>query len=257
MNSQDWRHLVNEYIDWLKRGLTLSQVDDSCEILTPFLDRHNDTIAIYAEMVGPQIRLSDDAYTISDLRSSGMEFSTDKRRAYLLSILNGFGVKLEGDELAVVATPATFPQKKHNLLQAILAVNDMVVMAEEHVVSFFKEDVALFLESVDVPFISDIKLAGKTGLDHRFDFGLPRRASHPERVIRAMNILDKHNATDFAFAVSDIRVLRPDQLGAIAFINDLHKSPSEDNLNALRAYEIATVAWSRREEAVEQLLNGV
>jgi hypothetical protein len=255
MINAEWQRLLDNYVEWIKRGLKLSELDDGCEILTPFLDRHNDIIAIYAEKFDNQLRLSDDGYTISDLRSSGMEFTTEKRRAYLSSVLAGFGIKQEGDTLTVTATPADFPQKKHNLLQAILAINDMAVMAEEHVVSFFKEDVAQFLVTHQVPVLADIKLTGKTGLDHRFDFALPRRDKKPELVVRAITALDKHNATDFAFAVADIRLIRPESLGAVAFINDQIRTPADDNLNALRVYEIQPFLWSHRDESLS-VLNG-
>jgi len=45
--------------------------------------------------------------------------------------------------------PQDFAQKKHSLLQAMLAVNDMFVMGEEHVLSLFREDVAVFVELAD------------------------------------------------------------------------------------------------------------
>ena len=113
-------------------------------------------------------------YTIADLASCGMTFSTEKRKGHLTAILNGFGVRLEGEELRVHATAQDFPQKKHNLVQAMLAVNDMFVMGEEHVLSLFKEDVAKYLESHSIPIFPDFKLSGRSGFDHKFDFGLPK-----------------------------------------------------------------------------------
>ena len=102
-----------------------------------------------------------------------MSFSTEKRKAHLASILHAFGVNLDpgNHELQVHATPQDFPQKKHNLVQAMLSVNDMFVMAEEHVLSLFKEDVAKFLDSKHVPVFPDFKLSGRSGFDHKFDFG--------------------------------------------------------------------------------------
>lgn len=253
MNRIECQRLVNEYLRWLKEELKVTELDGSCQISTPFLDRHNDAIEIYVEKRDGSLRLTDDGYTIRDLRASGMEFTTEKRKAHLLAVLNGFGVRLEHDEICVVGSVEDFPQKKHSLVQAILAVNDMFVMAEEHVLSLFKEDVALFLESYRIPALSDFKLSGKSGFDHKFDFGLPKTTEKPQRILQAINNLTKDNATSLAFAVADVRAIRTDPVGALAMINDTVRSPNEEHLSALRAYEIQPLLWSHRQEVISVL----
>src|SRR5439155_515596 len=115
MNRAECERLIADYLRWLKEGLQVSELQGSCCIATPFVDRHNDEIEIYVEKRNGGLLLTDDGYTIADLASSGMAFSTDKRKAHLMAILNGFGVRQEGDELQVHASPQDFPQKKHNL----------------------------------------------------------------------------------------------------------------------------------------------
>ena len=112
---------------------------------------------------------------------------TEKRKAHLRSVLNGFGVTLEGDTLLVQGSAHELAQKKHNLIQAILAIGDMFVMAEEHVLSLFKEDVAAFLDSHRSTVSRISSSSGKSGLDHKFDFGVARSSKRPERVIQAIN----------------------------------------------------------------------
>lgn len=124
MTRTECQRLVDEYIRWLKENLKVTELDGSCQISTPFLDRHNDAIAIHVEKRDGSLRLTDDGYTIRDLRASGMEFTTEKRKAHLAAVLNGFDVRLEHDEIYVAGSAEDFPQKKHNLVQAILAVND-------------------------------------------------------------------------------------------------------------------------------------
>jgi hypothetical protein len=255
MSRTDCERLIDEYMRWLRQQVEVSEIGEACQISTPFLDRHNDAIEIYIERKNGNLVLTDDGQTVRDLRATGLEFNTPKRRAHLESILNGFGVRIADDELTVTASKEDFPQQKHNLVQAILAVNDMFVMAEEHVLSLFKEDVALFLEAHRIPAFSDFKLSGKSGFDHTFDFGLPRRGDRPQRVVRAINNLNKDNATSFAFAVNDVRALRTDALGAVAIINDTLRPPNDDSIGALRAYEIQPLLWSQRQQFVS-LLNG-
>jgi hypothetical protein len=162
---------------------------------------------------------------------------------------------LENNEVIVAASPQDFPQKKHALVQAILSINEMFVMAEEHVLSLFKEDVAKFLEQNGIPFFPDFKLSGRSGFDRKFDFGLPKTAKKPQRVLQAINVLGKDQATSFAFAVADVRVIRADPLQAFTFLNDVEHPLKEDNLAAIRAYEIQPLFWSQREQA-SALLNG-
>jgi hypothetical protein len=219
------------------------------------LDRHNDEVEIYVEKQNGGLLLTDDGYTISDLAASGMTFSTDKRRAHLVSILNGFGIALQGDELQVLATSQDFAQKKHRLVQAILSINDMFVMGQEHVFSLFKEDVAVFMDTHAVAYFPDIKLSGKSGFDHKFDFGLPKTRIKPERVVQAINNLTKDQALSVAFAVADVRTMRADSLQALAFINDIDHELNDENVAALRAYDITPLRWSLRDDAL-RFLNG-
>jgi hypothetical protein len=52
--------------------------------------------------------LTDDGYTIRDLELSGFDIGTEKRIRLLRSILNGFGVRLQGDEIIVEAKTENF-----------------------------------------------------------------------------------------------------------------------------------------------------
>jgi len=255
MNRTECEHLISDYLRWLKDGLRISELEGSCRIATPFVDRHNDEIEIYVEKHNGNLLLTDDGSTISDLASSGMAFSTEKRKAHLEAILNGFGVRLEGDELQVHATPQDFPQKKHNLVQAMLAVNDMFVMGEEYVLSLFKEDVAAFLEANRIPVFLDFKLSGRSGFDHKFDFGLSKTQRKPQRVVQAINHLTKDQALSFAFAVGDVRLIRAEPLQAFTFLNDVDHPPNEENIAAIKAYDVGPLFWSRRQEALP-LVNG-
>jgi hypothetical protein len=249
------QNLIDGYIDWLKQGFRLGEKEDHCEITTPFLDRHNDAIQIYLQEKNGSFVLSDDGYTISDLRSTGFEFTTPKRKALLTSILNGFGIKQEEGELLTTATRSDFAQKKHNLVQAILAVNDLFALSEPHILSFFKEDVRAFLEQREIQKFQDFKLAGKSGFDHKFDFALPKTRNKPERVLEAVTLLSKDQAISLAWAVSDVKAIREEPLDVLVFINDIVNPPVPDNVSALQAYDIKTLLWSKREQTLP-LLNG-
>jgi hypothetical protein len=85
--------LLNRYTKWLREKTMLKQVDEWVEITTPFLDRHNDYLQIYAKKENGHYTLTDDGYIIQDLLSSGCGLDTPKRKSLLTIALNGFGVK--------------------------------------------------------------------------------------------------------------------------------------------------------------------
>jgi hypothetical protein len=125
----DIQGLVDAYHAWLKDKTVLKQIDDWVEITTPYLDRHNDYIQIYARRDDGGVLLTDDGYTLEDLRDSGCKLDSPKRQALLRQTLNGFGVQLSGERIEVHATPENFALRKHNLVQAMLAVGDMFYLA--------------------------------------------------------------------------------------------------------------------------------
>ena len=96
--------LVTHYHAWLKDRTLLKQLQGWTEITTPFLDRHNDYVQIYASRMGAGIVLTDDGYTLDDLEASGCSLESPRRRALLDATLNGFGVKMDGRALTVHAT---------------------------------------------------------------------------------------------------------------------------------------------------------
>ena len=102
--------LLVDYRAWLKDKTTLREVNGSwVEITTPYIDRHNDALQLYARHENDGYVLTDDSYTIHDLEASGCNLNTEKRRDLLKMTLQGFGVKLNDEALEVHATPENFP----------------------------------------------------------------------------------------------------------------------------------------------------
>ena len=246
--------LVEDYIDWLRTKITVAEVGDACEITTPFLDRHNDFLQIYVTRSGGDLLLTDDGYTIRDLAMSGCSMDTPRRKQILESVVNGFGVrKDENDALITEAKPETFPQKKHALLQAMLAVNDMFVMERSQVTSLFMEDVEQHLRLHSIRFSPRIQFSGKSGFAHHFDFLIPPSEKQPERIIRAINHPERGNIASFLFSWSDTKDTRPPKSSAIAFLNDMEKPLSSDLASALSKYDVQGVPWSQRDQHIKIL----
>ena len=253
MTQKECQDLITAYTNWLRQKIAVEEIDEFCEITTPFLDRHNDSLQIYVKRSNGGLLLTDDAYTIKDLRMSGCEFNTKKRRQMLHAVLNGFGVRLQGEELVVEAQPENFPQKKHNLLQAMMAINDLFVLSAPMVTSLFREDVEKFLKAHEVRFTPAVKFTGKSGYDHLFDFVIPASRVKPERIIRTINRPNRQNVINLVFAWSDTKEVRSPDSAAYGVLNDTEQSLSPDVLGALKQYGVKSILWSKREDYVEEL----
>jgi hypothetical protein len=187
------------------------------------------------------------------LKAPAASLGTPKRQGLLKMTLNGFGVKVDNEQLQVTATPENFPLKKHSLIQAMLAVNDLFYLAEPIVKSLFYEDVVAWLDASDVRYTPKVKFTGISGYDHLFDFVIPKSRRAPERILRAINRPSRATAETLIHAWSDTREVRSPESQAYAILNDSEQAVPAEVPEALGAYKIRPVTWSRREEVRERL----
>jgi len=253
MASNECGKLVDEYLEWLRHNIKVREIDDVCEITTPFMDRHNDHLQIYMRKEDGQYVLSDDGYILTDLEMSGLDIGTENRQSILSTTIAGFGVNKVGEELQVKAQYHNLPQRKHNLIQAMLAVNDMFVMARPYTFSFFREDVEQYLHIHDVRFIAMVSFLGKSGFTHNFDFAIPPSEKRPERLIKAINNPTRETISSLIFSWNDTREVRSEGAVAYAILNDFDKSIPVDASSALEAYRIFPMLWSNKEQYAEEL----
>ena len=249
----DCELLVSNYVDWLRRKITIEDLNGVYEITTPFLDRHNDHLQIYVKGSDDGLILTDDGHTITDLKLSGCGFTTEKRRRILYSVLNGFGVQLDGDEIFTNARPSNFPQRKHNLIQAMLSINDLFVLASPTVASIFKEDVERYLQLNEIRFTPSVNFTGRSGFTHFFDFVIPASRAKPERILRAINRPNRQNITSLIFSWDDTKGIREIDSTAYGVLNDMDHSVNPDLRGALRQYGIKDLLWSQRDKYIDEL----
>lgn len=246
--------LVNAYTQWLKDKTTLKQVGDNWVLITtPFLDRHNDSLQVYAKKQNGGYVMTDDGYIINDLISSGCKLDSPKRLELLKMTLAGFGVHQNNDALEIQATGENFPIKKHNLLQAMLAVNDLFYLAAPTVACLFYEDVTGWLDLHEIRYTPKVKFTGKSGYDHMFDFVIPKSKFHPERILQTINSPGRSTAEALAFKWIDTREVRSPEARAFAILNDQNVSVPQGVIDALKNYDTIPVLWSQRDKVREEL----
>lgn len=250
---EEIQNLIDNYLRWLKDKTVLRQVKDWVEITTPYLDRHNDYLQIYAKRQNGGYLLTDDGYVLEDLQQSGCKLESSKRQALLRITLNGFGVQANEGRLEIHASPDNFALRKHNLIQAMLAVNDLFYLAVPMVASLFYEDVVVWLELHEIRYTPKVKFTGKSGLDHLFDFVIPKSRKYPERILHTINRPNRNTAEVLAFSWIDTKEVRPPDSRAYAFLNDSEQTISMSVVDALRNYAVNPILWSAREAVRQEL----
>lgn len=252
---QQIESLMSDYRAWLKDRTSLREINGLwVEITTPYLDRHNDALQIYVRSQAGGYVLTDDSYTVRDLEASGCSLKSEKRMDLLKMTLNGFGVHMNEEALEVKASLENFPARKHNLVQAMLAVNDLFYLASPVVQSLFLEDVVEWLDMSDVRYTPRAKFTGTSGFDHLFDFVIPKSPrKQPERIVQAINRPTRDHAETFIYAWNDTRDVRPADSRAYVVLNDGEQPVSSGVLDAFRNYHIEPVVFSRRDEIVQDL----
>jgi len=250
--------LIENYYKWLKEKTILSQVNDWVEITTPYIDRHNDYMQIYLKKDNGKFILTDDGYIIDDLLMSGVKLDSQKREELLRITLNAFGITKKGNALCVDTNATDFPLKKHNLIQAMLAVNDMFYTASAHIANLFFEDVKEWFDGNNIRYTDEIIIKGKTGFDRKFDFVIPKSNKEPERLIKTVNILDKNTTNLFIMDWLDTKdmrkSIRKEDSIFYLFANDINRTIPTASLEALEHYEIKPILWSNREAVKAKLV---
>jgi Domain of unknown function DUF1829 len=143
--------------------------------------------------------------------------------------------------------------RKHNLIQAILAINDLFYVSRRVVESLFLEDVIGWLDGNSVRYTPLVKFTGISGYDHLFDFVIPKSNKRPERILQTINRPSRDMAEAFIYKWIDTREVRSRESLSYAILNDTTQAVPAGVADALRNYTIQPIPWSARNEAVPEL----
>lgn len=243
------KEMIKDYTDWLNSNFSAVKVGEYYELTTPYLDRFNDCIQIYVRQEeNGCFHLTDDGNIISNLELSGVSFDRSAKRKEMLSrIANSFGVSIKDKCLEIQATKSTYPQKKHMLLQAMMAIDDMFIAEPNAARSFFQEDVGLFLDSHDIFYSRDFSLVGKTGSIYTYEYHIQRTKTKPEIFCKPINRMSESTRNLTLFNWIDTQEKRKDAGELVLFLND-EKSIQETDLDAIQSYGIHFILWSQRQD---------
>jgi len=247
--------MVTQYIEWLKKGISAYTFENGViEINSPFYDRHNDHLQVFVIKKNNDFIITDDGYTLSDLENTGLEINTETRKKILMTTLHGYGISLGNEnELYVISDISDFAKKKHSLIQAMLAVNDMYVLTSSSVISLFKQDVEIFLRENHIRFVKDATFYGKSGLSHNFDFVISASDHSCERLIKTTTRIDSSTVPNILFTWNELLDSRGN-IQKLFWFTDAEKDKiSPKYIDALTNYNINLVPWANRQSFVGDL----
>ena len=253
-NFMDAILLKEKYLKWLEDEITINKINDFFEITSPFLDRFNDYLQIYAKINNnEEIILSDDSYTISNLKMSGIDTTSPKRKEILDKFLNKYGITLDNDCLITKSTLENFPQKIMFLTQAMLNIDDMFMLSQNKIISLFLDDIKNFFDKNEIFYTENVNFIGKSGFLYSYDYLLQRSKNKPERMCKAINNPNKQNFQSTMFMWNDTKEQRSPDTQLIVFLNDENKL-DQSIVNGFKNYNVQTIPWSEKEKHLNLLL---
>lgn len=243
---------IENYLDWLRKNMKEEVIKKGLvEITMPFWDRHNDYIQIYLQTIADgRSRVTDLGYTVDDLEMCGVDITTGKRYEILRRTLNVMGAQFDNKskELYIECDGSKLAEAQHALIQCMLDVNDLFYLSSESVFNIFYEDVKKYFSESKIFYTPDIKITGRSGLNHHFPFVLQENTNQPERLVRISSNLTRAEAERFMFVWDDIYKMRP-KSNLIILVNDTAKV-NKNLMTGMTRFNssIVPVRWSERDE---------
>ncbi|MCL1827290.1 MAG: DUF1829 domain-containing protein, partial [Candidatus Cloacimonetes bacterium] len=186
---------------------------------------------------------------IGNLITSGVSFKKGTSKYDTIhNIATNFGISVIDEELTTKATIKNFAQKKHLMVQAMLAIDDLYVLSSSSVKNHFIEDIAEYFDQNNILYSTNLALLGKTGNYYNYDFHLQRTKIKHERFCRGYGSLTISNRNLILFNWNDTKDSRKDKSELIVIYNDTNKV-SDNVLSGFEEYGIRKIIpFSKRQE---------
>ena len=247
---------LKNYQQWLASPEHIPVAGQTLIVNSPCLDHRGD---YYQLAIVPQkdnsYHVHDESYTLDNLEMSGCPL-TAEQKPMLEYLTQRLGITaLRDNTLTAQAGDAQIlAQKKHDLMQGMLTVND--IFYQEPAAEFFNSEVAKWMVAADIRFISQYKIQGKSGLNNFFDFIIPRSTAAGERFLFLANCLNETAINNTIYLWEDLRSQRAPGTECYLLVNDTNTFYTERyrkyleglDYSALTTHDIKLISWSAREE---------
>lgn len=251
MKRKDSILLIDNYLEWYKSKIEIKKLRKADEIITPYTNHINDRIPIYIIWHNDDtLELSDDGLTLNELDMMGMNYNTNTRLKILDGIIRKYSLRLVGNTITTGEFDiANFPQKKHDILQAILSVYDLLNLNESNTRNMFKEDVYNFFFENEFGGNVSPKFTGSSSINYSMDYSLGATKSRPNIMFQFVRNPNFDTITSQSFIYDDL--INEEQFKAfglkIVMVTDT-KSISDRNLIAAETANVEIIPFANKDK---------
>lgn len=240
VNADELRKI---YLNWVKENFYKDLNSDWIEIKTPFTDLTGSYIYLYAKKNNDKIIITDYGNTMNEFELNKIELK-GQRKNYFDNILLTQGCKF-GTQLKDIyiefSDVLKFPIYKHQLIQAIININDLYLISKNNVKNMFINDIIEYLDNKNISY-SDrgYSISGVSGLPNKFDLniGKIKKRNLPQVHTKVINKLDTNTVKLLLFTKGDVILNNDERIATI--INSKNKV-NKENLNALKSKDIDVI----------------
>lgn len=198
--------VVNKYLERLSSDFNATPSDNGCFLLTPFCRPDGEGIELELETLPDgSIRISDMGDTAGYLFVNGLTMGKAMMdRAKFIS--RCYGVSFEGGPLTIETQPESAGDALHELIQAVLAVTDLIQMrrSTKPRAVRFDDEVESIIKYSGANYRAKYKIPGRLE-DHTFRFHVNSGRNLLIQPITAPNEGDAHALAErWAYRFSDV-----------------------------------------------------
>ncbi|KAA9302088.1 MULTISPECIES: DUF1828 domain-containing protein [Aerococcus] len=249
--KKDTTLLIDNYIEWYKSKIQINELKKADEIITPYTNHLNDRIPIFIIWHNDKtLELTDDGMTLDELDMMGLNYSTETRQQILTNIVKKYSLNLQDNILTTKKIEIKdFPQKKHDMLQAILSIYDLLNLNESNTRSMFKEDVYSFFFEHEFGGNIEPNFTGSSSIHYQMDYSLGATKSRPNIMFQFIRKPVFDNIVSQKFIYEDLKNESQFRQHGLKFvlISEVDKI-SERNQTAANEADVEIIPFSHQNE---------
>lgn len=258
--------IKSEYLEWIKETYKFKDIvndfspDKIIEFLSPSLDNFGDSISFLIKEQDGKLIITDDGFTLWNLKSHGIDITrkSSKRNKLLKSLLRYYRVNYndKNNSIYIETTPQKLSQSIHEMNEILIKINDLSILHSSNIKSLFQEDVLeYFNNNKDIySFFPDFLVAGKSKILYNMDFLF--NTNDGQKMVQIHNHINQQTIKSILVSWLDTIEFRQKQYqedSKLSIITSGEKKVSQENLEALNAYNIDVLNFDEKDRLKEKL----
>lgn len=246
------------YFDWVKNNHQFQDVNNNTiEVQTPFLDNFGDNISLIVIKDGSNFKITDEGYTIWNLKSNGIDLmkNTTLRNQLMHSIINFDSANLStNNEIIKVSDEKNLSQSIHEMTQTLLRLSDLSFTHSSRIKTIFYQEVLEYFSEnkSQYNYFPNFYITGKSQLKHKIDY-LFFNKDRERKLVKVQNSLNKNSVDSVLISWLDTSSYRATNYGEnttldVIVSGENYSNVKEEFIQALNEYNIGIVNFDNKEE---------